>query len=233
MRIVVIARTRNEKKNIGNFIRSYQWADQILVADGGSEDETVWLASQMNKTKVRSFDKKIELENGYWKNPAGEHLNFLIDWAENEGADVIIHDDVDGRTSAPLRNFSRSVFESVDYDMFYAVRLYLWGIESYFPALSQPIEDGRWEPSLWAWRANKGIRFDESNPLTQICNQQPKFEERYNFMTPNVLLHYGWPNEKIVKEKMDFYINSGQIPNMEHPLKFGGTLLPLPEWILL
>ena len=66
MRIVVIARTRNEKKNIASFIQSYQWADRILVADGGSEDETVWLASQMNKTKVRKFDKKIELENGYW-----------------------------------------------------------------------------------------------------------------------------------------------------------------------
>jgi len=233
MRIVVIARTRNEKKNIASFIQSYQWVDQILVADGGSEDETVWLASQMNKTKVRKFDKKIELENGYWKNPAGEHLNFLVDWAEYEGANVIIHDDVDCRITSPLKTLARSVFESVDYEMFYAVRLYLWGIESYFPALSQPLEDGKWETSLWAWRAGCGVRFDESNPLTQICNQQPKFEERYNFMPPNVLLHYGWPNEKEVQRKLDFYRNSGQIPNMIHPLDFAGRLSRLPDWVLL
>jgi len=110
MKIVVIARTRNEARNVGFFINSYQWVDQILIADGGSTDKTVLLASNAPKTLVRKFDKRIELENGYWKNPAGEHLNFLIDWAEEEGANIIIHDDVDSRPTAPLRRLARNVF---------------------------------------------------------------------------------------------------------------------------
>ena len=40
MKIVATTRTRNEADNIERFVMSYQWADKILIADGGSIDNT-------------------------------------------------------------------------------------------------------------------------------------------------------------------------------------------------
>ncbi|GAH78398.1 unnamed protein product, partial [marine sediment metagenome] len=44
MKIMATTRTRNEEKNIARFVMSYQWADKVLIADGGSTDDTVKIA---------------------------------------------------------------------------------------------------------------------------------------------------------------------------------------------
>jgi len=96
MNITVICRTRDEARNIGMFCKSYAWADQILIADGGSKDNTIQIARRFSNVKVRKFSERISKTDGeLWRNPHGRHINFMIDWAESSEADWIIFDDAD------------------------------------------------------------------------------------------------------------------------------------------
>lgn len=36
-----------------------------------------------------------------------------------------------------------------------------------------------------------------------------------------------------IDKYLDFYRESGQIPNMKHPTEFGGKVEPLPEWAIV
>ena len=85
MKIIVTARTLNEEKRIERFVMSYQWTDKILVADGGSTDNTVTRCQGLPNTEVREFLDRVPSDDGaVWRNPHGKHINFLIDWAEDE-----------------------------------------------------------------------------------------------------------------------------------------------------
>lgn len=228
MKIIVIVRSRNEEANIERFCLSYQWADQIFVADGGSTDDTVALAKAIPKVKVKSFDKRTNLQNNLWRNPAGEHLNFLTEWAENGGADWILMDDCDCFPNLSLQKNAREVMETTKAKVIYAVRIYLWGQREYFPQMSKPTGD--WCPSLWGWRASLKLRF-----TTHKTNLTHNFKiadnvKRYNIFPPLCLLHNAWPDEETTKRKMEFYDKSGQHPGMVTPLDFAGELRVLPEW---
>ena len=56
---------------------------------------TIEIAEQFPNVKVRAFEEIIPLEDGYSRNPDWKHLNFLFEWAEEEGADWIVLDDCD------------------------------------------------------------------------------------------------------------------------------------------
>jgi glycosyltransferase involved in cell wall biosynthesis len=82
MKIVATVRTLNEESNIRKFCESYsQFADSILIADGGSTDNTVLLASEYSKVDVDYFMDVVECDGGFFRNPDGPHIQFLIDWA--------------------------------------------------------------------------------------------------------------------------------------------------------
>ena len=228
MKIIVIVRSRNEEANIERFCLSYQWADQILIADGGSIDDTVVLAKAIPKVKIKSFKDRIKLKGGLWRNPAGGHLNFLTEWAEEEGADWILMDDCDCFPNSDLMKDARDILETIGAETIYAVRVYLWGQDKYFPLMSKP--KGEWCPSLWGWKASLKLRF-----TTHKVNMTHNFEidedvKRHNTYPPLCLLHNAWPDEETTKKKMEFYKNSGQHPKITTPLDFAGELKDLPEW---
>ena len=232
MKLIVTVRTRNERDNIAKFCSSYYFADKILVADGGSTDNTVSIAQTFDNVVVRKFDERVELENGYWKNHAGKHCNFLLNWAKEEGADWTIFDDCDCIPNFVLRRNLLSVLlkaDSENKNMLYATRLYLYGGYQYFPSLSQN-KLGVWTPGLYGWSKESGLVFDEENAITQSW-QSDLAQDIHTVYPPMVLLHCAWPDEEVVNKKLDFYRNSGQSPDMLHPTEFGGTLEKLPKWV--
>ena len=229
MRIVVIVRTRDEEHNIERFIKSYWWADKILVADGGSLDNTVSIACSYSNVAVRHFHEKIKMNNRYWRNPQGDHINFLNDWAKEEQADWIILDDCDCVPNKLLQEDGRDILANCKYEFAYAVRLYLWKDNKYFPQMSEPIKKGRAETSLWAWKAYSQMTFlNTSNTYT--FHPRPKLRERLNIYPPNCLLHFSWVDEKRLEKKLNYYRQSGQHPTIQHPLEHAGALKELPEW---
>lgn len=221
MKIIATARTRNESKNIDRFCQAYTWADAILIADGGSEDDTIERAMGYANTKIRQFGEKVH-HNGVWRNPHGRHINFLIDWAKEEGADWIIFDDCDCVPTKVLQKYLKSViFENTESDLIYLYRLYVWGTNRYFPDLNKPGQ------SLYAWRSSVDVRADESNPWQHHIEIPDAPILRLDL--PYCCLHHFAPDEGTVQRKLVFYVQA-EIPDIRHPLAYGGQLEPLPEW---
>jgi len=236
IKIVACVRTFNEHDHIEKFINAYQFADVILVADGGSTDDTVAIAESMPKTIVRNYGVKVECKNGIWRNPDGPHLQFLYDWALEEGADWIISQDCDQRPNKYLKERARDIFTNSNKDFIMATQIYLWGQDKYFPDLSR--HGTTWQQGLWAWRANINLR---------VINKMPHFEFSFDglksidleqsgrdehILPPCCYMHYGWETMEKTIDHVEYYKNSGLIPGMLFPTKFGGKPETLESWMI-
>lgn len=234
MKLVAGVRTFNEARNIELFCESYAWADQVLVCDGGSTDDTVARAQQFPNVNVSIYDVRVQHPRGSRRNPHGPHINYLIDWAFRVvGADWLIFDDCDCTPNRHLKHMAHTLLtDQPRYKVARACRLYLWQESGlHFPHLAQPHKKGVWEPSLWAWRRDAGIELKEDDPWkTEFVGLEAiEPRETLNILPPLCLLHRPWPDEIEVKRKLDFY-RHGNIGAMEHPLTFGGPLEELPAW---
>lgn len=231
LKIFAIVRARNEERNIGRFVRSYAWADDVLVADGGSTDLTTSTAFDC-KARIRSFYPLVE-SNGIERNPEGEHLNFLIDWALDEGADWVIFDDCDCWPNYLLEKDGRAIIEEADREgkqFAFAVRLYLWGHERHFPYLAKPEPlHGQWEPSLWAWSLKSNLRPSTRDPWLLSWDIPVDPALRANILPPHCLLHNPWPDEETLERKMHFY-NTSEKTRLNDPRDWAGPIEELPDW---
>lgn len=231
MKVITIVRTRNEARNIARFCYAYRWVNHILVADGGSTDNTVSIAKCFLNAKVQSFDEKVFSNDGqYWRNPHGKHINFLIKWAEAEGADWIIFDDCDCIPNHTLRCGGHEVLEKCNKDFVLANRVYVYGDDKYFEGLTKP--DNNWTGSLWAWRSFNGFRADESDPWKHYFDIRFTNENSISLKPPYCLLHYFYQNDEYAQRKLHFYKNTGELPEARDPKEYGGKLLPLEEWMI-
>jgi len=235
--IVVCVRTRDEAHRIGQFCYSYKDADKILVADGGSKDETVSIAKQFGNVDVRSYTKRVQLDHGLWRNNDSDHANFLFRWAYAYKPDWVIFDDCDIRPNYLLREQYRDILKSTDAEVVLAVRVYLWGNCEYFPQLSSPLGEKKGQGSLWAWRGDLDLwTVDVPPAFTFRVGKKDIKEFREDtkcleLLFPYCLLHYSWDDHIRVEKKVRYYRRSGFIPNMKHPLEFGGKRKPLEEWM--
>lgn len=224
MKIVVIVRTREEERNIERFCKGYGFADHILVADANSQDRTRELALRFPNVRVRIFDEKVELQNGYKRNKHSEQINFLIDWAYILQPDWVIFDDCDCWPNANLKAYVRTFLNESPFPFAYVERFYLYKDTKWFPQMTP-------DTSLWAWKPETGMRcLPDTETCHQRFNQRPGRGERLNIERPHVLLHNPWQDDEMIEKKLKFYRESGLIPGMLHPLQIGGILQTLPEY---
>lgn len=236
MKIVVIVRTRDEEKRIGRFCESYKDADTIIVSDGGSEDDTVSVASQYSNVVLRPFNERVELKNGYWRNNDAAHANFLVAQAKEFNPDWIIYDDCDCRPNFLLKQDYRDIMEKATSKVIMAVRVYHWNENEWFPKFSSPA--GHYEASLWAWRGELNFGFINQPPAYHFSLDGKEVARNdlhtacgvLDLMPPHCLLHYSW-NEKSVAYKMKHYVESGLIPTYVSPLIFAGAKEPILDWM--
>jgi len=226
MKIVVIGRTMNEERNIRRFIEGYQdWVDDILIADGGSTDQTLDIIKEYPDVGLRNFDETFVAAPGIIRNPQGEHVNFLIDWAEERKANWIIFDDVDCFPTQALQEQAREIMESTNLRFIYFHRMYCYLKNQWFPSLN---DAGH---ALWAWRAGE-LRADEQDPLRLSFPKTRKIpkDQRLKLNFPLAGLHCTWPDEEEIQRKMKFYKAcwNTHVPHPKHST-FGETEY-LPEW---
>ena len=240
--IIAMVRTRDEERNIGAFCEAYQdIADKILVADGGSIDRTIEIAQSFPKVEIRHFSEQTKMRGGHWRNNDSDHINFLINWAQEYKATWIILDDCDSRPNPLLRKFGRSIFEQIDghnRNVVMVARVYLWGTEEYFPNMMKlkPVEKFNYSTSLWAWRPGINLWTRDLPPAytlmirNKIAGDLHDSANVFDLMPPYCLLHYTWDDEERTEQKIRVYRESGLIPQQKHPLKFAGPPKPLPAW---
>lgn len=235
MKIIATVRTLNEAKRIGKFCEAYSFADKILVADGGSTDDTIELASTFPNVNIRHYTKKVKLANGVYRNPDGPHIQFLVDWAMDEGADWIIHQDADQRPNKHLKQDVRNVLEKSEKDFIQVTQIYVYERDNYFKKMS--FQDGIWLQGLWAWRANINLKIIDKMPHYEFSfdgknsidiNKTDRFE---NILPPYCFLHYGWETEKQLQDHIAYYRNSG-LMQMNHPTEWYGQPEPLLDWMI-
>jgi glycosyltransferase involved in cell wall biosynthesis len=227
MNISILVRTRNEHRNIERFCRGYEWADNILVADGGSTDDTIELASKFPNVKVRNYPVRVYGDNNLWRNPEGRHINFLIEWGRDLGSDWMVLDDCDSFPTNDLRTAGRSVFEQADASGMYGIlafHLYLYGSDQWFLNSIRP--DGRF---IWAWRTHTNLHAQPQHDWGIVLNNVPK--NNLELDPPKCLLHDFCPTPEITQEKVDFYNNSGKMPLITSITGIFGALAPREEWM--
>lgn len=237
-KIAIMVRTRDEAPRIAQFCESYKDADYILVADGGSIDDTKAIASQYNNVLIRDFTERTILANGHWRNNDSAHTNFLIAWAKELKVDWVIFHDCDCRPNYLLKESYRSILEDTKADVAMATFFYLWGTNQYFPHMTKLKNDHtEVETALWAWRAELDLWTVNIPPAYNFRLGDKKITEfRTDFnaieiFPPLANMHYAWDTPERANQKVEIYRKSGLIPGMLHPLEFGGPLEPLP-WYL-
>ncbi|MEA3336581.1 MAG: glycosyltransferase family 2 protein [Chloroflexota bacterium] len=100
MKLIATILTKNESSHIVDCIESVNWADEVLVSDSFSDDNTVQLAQDAGATITqRPFDG--------W---AGQR-NAALDTAAELGADWVFFVDADERASPELAGEIRQVIE--------------------------------------------------------------------------------------------------------------------------
>jgi len=223
MKIVATVRSLNESKNIDRFCQCYSWVDQILIADGGSSDDTVSMALKYENVHAYTFPDKIWHTDKIFSNPRGKHVNFLIDWAKRWKADWMIFDDMDCVPTLDLQKWGRNIIEETPSDMIFAYRMYVIGQDEYFPDANIPGQ------SLWAWKIGVPVSGDESDPV--VFTMKIPDTSRLNLLHPYSLLHYFYPDEETARKKMELYGITGDAGgNPVHPRNIFGKVEKLPEW---
>jgi len=233
MRITATVRTKNEEKNLRRFVESYQWADNVLIMDDFSDDETYLneVVSEFENAQWKQFPGKRVAKEGITRAPHGNHINALFDWAEEIGTDWIIFDDCDCFPNKLFRSSAREIIEACKQDFIYLVRIYLYKDKGYFPYMSKPA--GEWEASAYAFRANQGFRFsvDESLPYIQTF-VRPDESYVLRLMPPYCLIHCPWPDDEAIAIKRDRYSRTyGERYSRFDPLNFAGELDNLEVWM--
>ena len=220
MKIVVICRTLNEESLIADFCNNHQFANLILIADGGSTDKTKQVAKTYFNVKVKDFTKQIDI-GGVLTNPESEHINFLINWAIVEQADWILLDDADSWPNLALQKDARKILERTNKSCVLINRFYMWKQDHYFPKINEA------GPGLWGWNPRRiDIHWPEGQP-TMFETVGPMPDNAIILKKPYAGLHYFCHNRE---EKLKRYAAWGhpQLP-LENGIYWPPELLP--EWV--
>jgi glycosyltransferase involved in cell wall biosynthesis len=124
--VSVVVITRNEEDNIAECLRSAAWADEIVVLDDYSSDNTVNIARQFTD---KVFERKMDIE--------GRHRNYAYSLANNIW---VLSLDADERIAPQLAEEIKTLLKTTPKDRAYTVP-----IKTYIG--KRWIEHGGWYPA--------------------------------------------------------------------------------------
>ena len=227
MNIIVAVRCYNEERNITRFIEGYDFADKIIISDGGSTDNSLEIIAEWMgynpKIQLLHFDQ-FEITNDVRWNPDAPHMNFVLNAAKAENPDWIIFDDMDDVPNYKLRENARHILETTDKGQINAFRLYMWGTDQFYPKMNEYFNKDY--KSLWAWKPSAmNVYADETIRHGTILGMTNDY---LGLDLPYCLLHRSWMPDTI-DAKVERY-NKLELP-MNHPVDGTfGQPEPLPEF---
>ncbi|MBN1994753.1 MAG: glycosyltransferase family 2 protein [Anaerolineae bacterium] len=182
-KIIAAILTKNEAGHIGDCIKSVQWADEVILEDSFSEDETTAIARSLN---ARVFK--------------GEFINFAvarntaITNAKMLGADWILFVDADERVTPEL---AQEILESVKSE-----KVAGWWIPRFNIMWGHTMRGGGWYPDhqLRLMRVD-AARYDAERQVHEIVI----LDGQAGYLKEH-LLHYNYESLAQFKRKQNRYI---------------------------
>lgn len=182
--ISAIILTKNEEKNIVDFLESLLWCDEILVLDDNSEDKTVQIIENLKNKKIKVLVHPLN-------NDFSKQRNFALRLAQNEW---ILFVDADERVSLSLQYEILSLITSPlsNYSGYYIRRSdVMWGRELRYGETGHinllrlvKKEKGEWLGKVHESFRIKGKTGLLRNPLMHYPHQDiTKFLQEINFYT--------------------------------------------------
>ena len=175
----VIIITKNEAHDIRDCLASIAWADEIIVLDSGSSDDTVSIASEYTNQIYHATD---------WQG-FGVQKNRALAYATK---DWVLSLDADERINELLQKEIISALQSPNFDVYYIPRL------SSF--CGKFIHHSGWRPDYVA-RLFKREAAEFSN---QLVHERLIFKTHAGYLKQS-LLHLSYKNLDEVLEKMQRY----------------------------
>jgi len=221
MMLSVGVRCLNEEELLPIFLANHQFADEIVVVDGGSTDRSEEIARRDPKVRWIEFPLRVPGKRGGWRNPEGKHVNKVI--ASCRG-DWLWVTEMDAIPSEALQRDIRQIIADCSEP---AIGTYLYyiapwrGSYEHYPELIRGVGLTCWRRELELWADptqdfDPIIRYDPGRPILAL---QP----------PYARVHLSWRTEEVLQAKWAFY---RQVHGLDQPHpdeQFRRE--PLPEWL--
>ena len=221
MLISVGTRCLNEEELLPIFLANHQFADEIVIVDGGSTDRSREIAIADPKVRWLEFHERVAGKCGGWRNPEGRHVNAVIDACEGEWLWVGEVDIVPSDTlQAVIRGTVKSCDDSAVASFLYYVAPRSGGLPyEHYPELIKGV-------GLTCWRRELGLRADPAEEFQPTI----KFEKpNLAVMPPHARVHLSWWTEKRAALKRAFYHQVHDLKQKHPDEQFKRE--PLPEWL--
>ena len=188
-KLSVILITHNEAANIAACLESVAWADEIVVVDSGSSDETVAICGR--------YSAKVQVTSDW---PGfGPQKNRAVGLATG---DWLLSIDADERVTPELRAEIEQALAAPDSDAYEMPRL-----SSY---LGQPMRHGGWWPDYVTRLFRRGAaRFSEARVHETVLGQGRTGRLHQH------LVHYSFRSVEQVVAKMDSYSTAAAVAMAE------------------
>lgn len=230
MKIATFTRTFQdfEEQTILDFLLSHSFSDKIYVGTCQTSKRTRDILSGFANVETREFDGVITMPDGTVAAHESQYYGFLMDWAKETDATWGVWDDADHICNSALQRHARNLLETNNTPFAYALLIYIWGTDFYFPDLNPCCPQER----LWAWNIREWMPdLNLEHPTTLEIRNQPDADSIDKLVLPHppyVVRHYSWLTEEIAWRKIAF--NASRGVTQLYPLDSCGQLLPIPAW---
>ena len=180
--VIIIA--RNEEKNIGECLDSISWADEIVLVDDYSDDNTNKIINlKKYKTKIKVFKKKMD--KGF-----GDQKNFALKQAT---CDWVLSIDCDERVTTDLAAEIKLILNDTSFDAYYIER------ESYYCG---------YKIKFSGWRSDFVLRLfkkEKAKFSARLVHEKIIDDNLETKILKNKLIHKSFDTHEQVLKKINFY----------------------------
>jgi len=216
----VTTRWKNEQRFATRFLRNWGMADEIIVVDGGSTDNSEAILCSDARVKWYSFTETIPGKVKGSRNPEGKHINECLKRATGEW---VAHTEADAWPTIPLQERFIDTLKNTKKDALFTWLYYIC------PGQREHYPNTMVGPGLTAWRNSIGLRADNKSLFEPALYVPDDIEKDHRTLSIEFgRVHMTYEDEGLVEQKRKFYREVHGI-EQPHPDEIWEVKEPLPE----